>query len=122
MPGMLYIALRYKTVTHLCCCGCGSEVVTPLSAAQWRITFDGETVSLSPSVGNWNLPCRSHYIIKNGKIFEAEAWSDKQIAYGQLRDKRAREAYYDSKTSPATKISVDPSEVLTSYELFNSMF
>ncbi|MDH2348718.1 DUF6527 family protein [Bradyrhizobium sp. SSUT77] len=23
---------------HLCCCGCGREVVTPLAPAQWRLT------------------------------------------------------------------------------------
>lgn len=113
VPGMLYIALRYKTATHLCCCGCGNEVVTPLSPAQWRITFDGETVSLSPSVGNWNLPCRSHYIIKTGHVLQAEAWSDRQVAYGQVRDKRAREAYYDRKASPSVKISgYTPEEAL----------
>lgn len=112
-PGMLYIALHYKTITHLCCCGCGSEVVTPLSPAQWRITFDGEAVSLYPSVGNWNLPCRSHYIIKAGKVIEADTWSDKQIAYGQVRDKRVREAYFDNKRAPtATIVSDSPKEAL----------
>ncbi|MFC4855982.1 DUF6527 family protein [Actinophytocola glycyrrhizae] len=26
-----------------------------------RRDFNGETVSLSPSIGNWSFPCRSHY-------------------------------------------------------------
>jgi hypothetical protein len=99
-PGTLYIALHYKTIAHLCFCGCGREVVTPLSPAQWRITFNGATVSLYPSVGNWNLPCRSHYILKDGKVLEADTWSDKQVAYGQVRDKREREAHYNNKMSP----------------------
>jgi len=29
--GTLYISIRYKTGTHLCCCGCGNIVVTPFS-------------------------------------------------------------------------------------------
>ena len=37
-----------------CCCGCGEEVVTPFSPAQWQMSFDGEAVSLHPSIGNWN--------------------------------------------------------------------
>jgi len=27
----IYISIPYATVTHKCCCGCGTEVVTPLS-------------------------------------------------------------------------------------------
>lgn len=100
-PGILYIALRYNTATHLCCCGCGSEIVTPLSPVQWRLTINNETVSLYPSIGNWNLSCRSHYIIKNGQVIESEAWSQKQVAYGQLRDKQARTAYYKNMESPS---------------------
>jgi len=34
-------------------------VVTPLSPTGWSLIFDGETVSLYPSIGNWNFPCRS---------------------------------------------------------------
>lgn len=109
-PGTLYIALHYKTVVHLCCCGCGCEVVTPLSPAQWRITFNGETVSLYPSVGNWNLPCRSHYILRDGKVLEANSWSDREVAYGQDRDKSERKAYYNSKMAPSTMVLPEAQE------------
>jgi hypothetical protein len=30
VPGVIYISERYATAVHLCCCGCGYEVVTPL--------------------------------------------------------------------------------------------
>jgi hypothetical protein len=62
--GVLYVSTTYASAMHLCCCGCGTEVITPLSPARWSITFDGETISLWPSVGNWSQPCRSHYIIR----------------------------------------------------------
>ncbi|WP_417924835.1 DUF6527 family protein [Collimonas pratensis] len=26
----------------------------------WSLTYDGKTVSLDPSIGNWSLPCRAH--------------------------------------------------------------
>lgn len=84
--GILYIALDYATMSHLCCCGCGQEVVTPLSPKDWKIIFDGETVSVSPSIGSWSLPCRSHYVIRNGNVQWAGDWSDDQIQRGRQRD------------------------------------
>ena len=47
----LYISVTYCTAVHKCCCGCGREVVTPLSPTGWHLIFDGKTVSLYPSVG-----------------------------------------------------------------------
>jgi len=62
---MLYISIPYGTAVHKCFCGCRRKVVTPLSPKQWQLTFDGMTVSLSPSIGSWQLPCKSHYFITN---------------------------------------------------------
>lgn len=59
--GVLYVSVTFRTVLHLCGCGCGSEVATPLDPSDWKLTFDGKTISLYPSVGNWSLACQSHY-------------------------------------------------------------
>jgi len=40
----------------------------PLGPTDWKLTFDGESVSLYPSVGNWNFPCQSHYWIQENKV------------------------------------------------------
>lgn len=101
--GVLYVSIPYATAVHLCCCGCGREVVTPFSPAQWQITFDGESVSLHPSIGSWNLPCRSHYVIRNGRVIEAPQWSDEEVAFGQARDKRARATLYGSNVGAIPK-------------------
>ncbi|HEX2859224.1 MAG TPA: DUF6527 family protein [Alphaproteobacteria bacterium] len=93
-PGILYIAPEFGTVTHSCCCGCGVEVVTPLSPTDWKILFDGETITLSPSVGNWNIPCRSHYIIDRNRVVECEPWTSKQAAQEQARSQRAADVHY----------------------------
>lgn len=93
-PGVLYISLEHRTVTHSCCCGCGEEVVTPLSPVGWQITFDGETVSLWPSVGSWALRCRSHYVIDRGQVLPAPQWSNAQVAAGRERERVARERHY----------------------------
>lgn len=92
--GRLYISIRYRTASHLCACGCGSTVVTPIRPAKWKLTFDGDTVSLSPSIGNWQKACRSHYWIRNDKIVWARAWSDKEIEAGRERDARDQRRYY----------------------------
>ena len=92
--GMLYISLEYVTASHLCCCGCGKEVVTPFSPVGWRMTFDGETVSLWPSIGNWNLRCRSHYVIDRGRVVGAGPWTDDQIALKRRLDKEMKDIYF----------------------------
>ncbi len=66
--GVIYVSLRFATVVHLCPCGCASKVVTPLSPSDWQLIFDGEAVSLTPSIGNWSLPCQSHYWIKLDRV------------------------------------------------------
>ncbi|GAB1342130.1 hypothetical protein MASR1M101_12570 [Gemmatimonas sp.] len=91
---MLYLALDYGTATHTCCCGCGEEVVTPLTPTDWRITYDGETISLSPSVGNWNAACRSHYIVERGRVIPCGDWSDERIAAERQRDCGTKARYY----------------------------
>lgn len=76
--GILYITLKYCTAIHKCVCGCGNEVVTPISPNGWKIFFDGISISLYPSIGSWNLECKSHYWIKNNKIIFARKWYDKK--------------------------------------------
>jgi hypothetical protein len=97
-PGILYISMDYATAVHSCCCGCGERVVTPFTPTDWRMTFDGESISLHPSVGNWNQSCRSHYIVQRGRVLEAGPWSQDRILVERLRDKAAKAAHYGSET------------------------
>ncbi|MFL5844505.1 MAG: DUF6527 family protein [Solirubrobacteraceae bacterium] len=88
-PGNLYISIPYTTAAHLCPCGCGHEVVTTFHPARFSLTFDGETVSLHPSVGNSAFPCRSHYFIKQNRVRWCQPLSDVGIARARKRDQRA---------------------------------
>jgi hypothetical protein len=100
--GVLYISTTYATTVHLCACGCGNKVVLPLSPAEWRLTWDGETVSLSASVGNWEYPCQSHYWIERNAVRWAKAWSTEQIEAGKRRDAEALERQFQiTPTQPA---------------------
>ena len=99
--GVLYVSVKYRTVMHRCCCGCGNEVVTPLSPTDWKLTFDGVSISLNPSVGNWSLPCRSHYWIERNTARWAGDMPDQQIAAIRDHDRRLKERYYGESGRPA---------------------
>lgn len=99
--GKLYISIKYRTAVHSCFCGCGMKVVTPLRPARWRLIYDGDTVSLEPSVGNWSFKCRSHYVIENNVALPAGRMSKAKIESGRRRDRATREAYHATSSSPA---------------------
>ena len=90
----LYISMDYATVVHTCCCGCRMEVVTPLSPTDWKLTYDGVSISLDPSIGNWSFKCKSHYYIDNSTIRWAGLWSKTQIMAGRAGDRFAKKKYY----------------------------
>ena len=66
--GVLYVTIRYRTAAHLCPCGCGLKVVTPIRPTRWSLTWDGESTTLSPSIGLARMPCGSHYFIRGGGV------------------------------------------------------
>ncbi len=90
----LYVSMEYGTVRHKCCCGCGEHVVTPLSPTDWKLIFDGETISLHPSIGNRSYTCRSHYWIRNGAAVWAPQQTDAEVEATRRSDRRNKDAYY----------------------------
>lgn len=97
-PGVLYVSEEYKVAGHSCACGCGSKVIVPLGPAEWTYRENQGQPSLSPSIGNWQLPCRSHYIINNGGIIWASQWSEAQIKAGRQGEETRRQHYYSTRT------------------------
>lgn len=76
-PGTIYVSTSYATVVHLCACGCGIEVVTPIGPGDWRMGWNGCSITLEPSIGSEGLVCRSHYRIRDGLVeWLPEATSD----------------------------------------------
>lgn len=87
--GVIYVSVRFRLTAHKCCCGCGHPVILNLAPDGWRMTFDGKSVTLYPSIGNWTLPCRSHYWISKNTVEWAEAWSPakvKRAVKGEARE------------------------------------
>lgn len=99
IQGKIYISIEYKTVTHLCACGCGEEVVTPITPTDWKLTFNGSSISLHPSIGNWDFKCNSHYWIQENKVIWAGKWDKKQIDLGKKQDELNKQQHYNSKSS-----------------------
>ena len=94
--GVLYVSMRFGTVAHRCACGCGEEVVTPLGPVEWRLTYDGRTVSLEPSIGNWSFPCRSHYWIDEGIVRWARGFSEAEVTLVRQKAWTRRNSYYQT--------------------------
>lgn len=92
--GVLYITMDYGTVVHLCPCGCGNKVVTPLTPTDWELRFNGKEVTLGPSIGNWSFPCKSHYWIIRNTVRWARRWTADEIEGGRQEDREAKRDYY----------------------------
>lgn len=95
--GVLYISVRFAAATHQCACGCGNTVHTRLSPTDWKLTYDGRTVSLFPSIGNWSFPCQSHYWITHDRVEWAASWSPEEIDAGRAKDRtrKGRNGFWD---------------------------
>ena len=100
--GKLYLSCRYRAIIHLCACGCGVKISTPLHPTGWRLSYDGKNVSLSPSIGNWSEKCQSHYVIQNNRILWGERLPRDMIR--RIREERHRELndYYGGDETPTT--------------------
>lgn len=94
-PGILYVSEEFGAAAHLCACGCGTIVRTPLGPTEWSLEKTEHGPSLDPSVGNWQEPCKSHYWIERGEVKWAKKWSPEEIAKGRRREEERRTAYYE---------------------------
>lgn len=97
--GVLYFSNRFSAAAHTCACGCGQEVITPISPVQWRLTRSADGASLRPSIGNWNFPCRSHYWITRGRVEWDEDMGEDKIRAGRAFNAKLRERYFEEQNS-----------------------
>lgn len=99
-PGVLYYAEKYNAAAHLCACGCGEKVPTPIKPSRWQLSETSHGPTLHPSIGNWQITCRSHYWLRNGRIEWAGQWSEDQIVAGRQAEQRRRAAYHAERNRP----------------------
>lgn len=97
-PGVLYVSEEYGAAAHLCACGCGSKIRTPLGATEWELEETEQGPTLRPSIGNWQKPCQSHYWISRGEVYWSDKWTAEEIEAGRLREEGRRRAYYEERS------------------------
>ena len=93
--GILYVSDAFQTAAHLCPCGCGAKVRTPLGPTEWSFRETPLGPTLHPSIGNWQRPCKSHYWIRDGEIVWAAQWTPDEIEAGRREEESRRMAYFD---------------------------
>jgi len=93
-PNVLYVSEEFGTAAHLCVCGCGTKIRTPLGPTEWQLKETKSGPSLYPSIGNWQQACQSHYWIKRGEIIWSEKWTQEQINIGRHYEQARRRRYY----------------------------
>ena len=93
--GTLYVCCQYRAVKHLCACGCGAEINSPLHPTGWTLTCDGVSVSLSPSIGNWSEKCQSHYWITSNRVLWAPRYPRQKILQARRVRDLALERYFN---------------------------
>ncbi len=92
--GILYASDEFSTAAHLCACGCGAKIRTPLGPTDWSLEETPTGPTLHPSIGNWQQKCRSHYWISEGRIIAAPAWTEREINSGRAAELALHKAHY----------------------------
>jgi hypothetical protein len=103
--GRLYVSIEYGTAAHLCACGCGFEVSNPITPTDWFLSFNGQSVSLAPSIGNSNFPCKSHYWIKWNRVVWETKMTPELTAMSRARDKAVKARHFGLAAEPTTAVS-----------------
>jgi hypothetical protein len=109
-PNTIYVSIKFCTAIHSCCCGCGNQVVTPLSPIDWKLIFNGRSISLEPSIGNWSFPCRSHYWIRNNVAVWSSDWANDKIEAGRKKTEQATTEFFKGKNEEKPKTHDAPNE------------
>jgi hypothetical protein len=68
--------------------------------------FDGESISLDPSIGNWSFPCRSHYWVKRNNVHWARSWSKEEIDAGREDDRVAKQLHFEQSDAHGEKVDM----------------
>lgn len=96
--GVIYISMENAIAVHKCPCGCGQEVITPFSPTDWKLIYNGKSITLNPSIGNWSFDCRSHYWIRKSRIQWSRNWSQAEVERNRWYDQAIKLKYYKQQT------------------------
>jgi hypothetical protein len=102
-PGILYFSKEFEVAGHLCPCGCENKIITPINPIEWTLEITKHGPTLYPSIGNWQLPCKSHYWITRGEVEWSYEMSVEEIIAGNKCEEERREKYYETLQKKSSK-------------------
>lgn len=93
--GVVYHTEEFELAGLLCACGCGHRItlIVPDSHKVWD---DGGYATIEPSIGVFDAPCKSHYVIRAGNVRRLPAFSDSK-ATGIMQAQIARHVANNAK-------------------------
>lgn len=77
--GVVYHTEEFELAGLLCACGCGHSI-TLLVPDSHQVWDEGGYATIRPSVGVFDAPCKSHYIISTGNVQWLPAFTGAQAA------------------------------------------
>jgi hypothetical protein len=114
-PGIVYVSEEFGAAAHVCACGCGAKIRTPLGPTEWQLDETSDGPTLNPSVGNWQQACRSHYWIWKGTVEWSDDMTEAQILAGRRREHRRRVTYFANRDRERRAKNPSPSRHLWNF-------
>jgi len=93
--------------------GAATRVVTPISPADWQLIFDGDSVSLTPSIGNWHSPAGPTTGSGPGPCGGPDRGPRRRSPPGGAEDARDRDDYFASRSAAARLVPAAPAPAIT---------
>lgn len=93
-PGIIYHTEEFELAGLLCACGCGHRI-TLLVPDSHQLWDESGYATVLPSIGVFDAPCKSHYIISAGNVQWLPAFTGAQAArimHSQIARHVARDA------------------------------
>jgi hypothetical protein len=101
-PDVIYHNLDFELAALLCACGCGHRVTLLVPDSHQVISSRG-LASVRPSIAVCDAPCKSHYVITDGRVEWLPAFSPAQAA-AVMRGQIARHASLNRRRSWVRRI------------------
>lgn len=77
--GVVYHTEEFELAGLLCACGCGHRI-TLLVPDSHEVRSEGGYATILPSIGVFDAPCKSHYVISAGEVRWLPAFTGTQAA------------------------------------------
>ena len=116
---VVYHSVEYEIGALLCACGCGHRV-SLLVPDSHRVTSEGGFATIHPSISVCDATCKSHYVIRAGRVEWLPAFSDHE-ATSVMRRQIARHSEREEKQRPVSWRSRLGSAVTRAFDKLKSI-